>query len=259
MSLITAQWMSTPRSWQRALVTDINVDGPPTDAQLRHIRRHLRRQTRLNIGSVFWRPEGGLAPLTLMPALETLWLTVNTTDNLDLTPLTQLPALQELWIRVYGDQHHTPLTLDVIGSIRDLRSLQLSEVPLHALAPLTQLTQLRELRLSYRASLGGLLASAADLSALRPLRKLKHLSISGDLGSLQVTLDDVAQLKQLVDLHLDDTELHPIYTAAQLGRLRQLRYLDLSGTHLCTPSGLTDLPLETLHLPHRLNTEPDPD
>ena len=94
-----------------------------------------------------------------------------------------------------------------------------------------------------------------SIAPLAALRKLELLMLEGPLGPLAIDLEAVAEMKQLADLVLADSEVTKITSAASLGALRQLRRLNLGCTSLVTLQGLFDRELETLVVPATVGLE----
>jgi len=145
-----------------------------------------------------------LGPVGALPNLENLWVWAGV-SRFDVAPLRNLTKLRELTLSVLGMGRLAPVdNIAVLGELKELRSVTLSELQITDLAFIENLHLLQEINLS-----------AMPISSLEPLRGLKNLK-KISINALQIV--DISPLMDLPEL----TELQIMRTPARADILAAL-------------------------------------
>jgi Leucine-rich repeat (LRR) protein len=141
-----------------------------------------------------------VAPLTNL-----LVLTVYAPPQLDLAPLRSLGQLRRLFLSELGFPTSTPRNLQLIGELRELRSLELVGFKITDVNFVGALKQLEQINLNNTSSL-------KSIAALEGLKSLRILSLQN------TQVDDITPL-----LKLSLTDLYIAGTPARADVVAELR------------------------------------
>ena len=170
-----------------------------------------------------------LAHLTYLTSL-----TINNTENIDLTVLSKLTMLESLTIQ------GSPLDeteLAAIGALTNLKHLTLDGCNVSTVSALSNLTRLESLDLSNN--------SIRNITVIATMTGLKSLKLSSN------ALDDLTALTALTELQVLDLSYNALVTLDPICSLTSLRSLNASYNKLANITGLGNLAqLETLDLSH---------
>ncbi|WP_054461486.1 leucine-rich repeat domain-containing protein [Phaeobacter sp. 11ANDIMAR09] len=186
----------------------------------------LERISTLNLSGAGIRSIAQLSGLTQLKTLDLSYC-----RNLSaISPISEMAELSEL------DLSKSQVTnIEVLRSLKGLRSLFLQGCKISDLSPLTELTELEHLDLAN--------SQVTDLSVLRGHASLKTLNL---WNTHILDFTPIATLIGLEGLDLWNTQISDL---SSLARLTNLTYLDLSHTKIADLSPIRDLPnLEQLAL-----------